>query len=329
MSETTEGEQTMAKVARKATVSKTDWKSFEVIADSERDHEGWLTARGSGLGASESATVFGCNPYESPYSLYARKRGELEAQAESEPMEWGHRLEPVIAQAFQDKTGRIVWKHPLGGMLLRSRECPWLLATPDYEQRAKRLATDGLLELKSTGAQHAEEWNDDVPLQHQIQVQQQLLVTNRRYASVAVLIGGNRFLYKHLSRDEKFLKTLVKKTQRFWQMIQDGTPPAIDASESTIATLKQMREEKTVISLPPEVLRWHDQMLAAAERRKAAEEEEKEAKREISALMGLASRGLLPEGKGMYKFETKKGYDVKAHTVAPSRQLKFSIRTDV
>jgi len=314
---------------RRSVESKTRYDSFDIVADSERDRKGWLAARDTGLGASETAAIFGANPWESPFTLYQRKRGELEAQADSEPMEWGRRLEAVVAEAFSDKTKREVWKHPLGGMLLRSRAFPWLLATPDYEQRAKRLATDGLLECKTAGWMAAEDWSEDVPLHYQIQVAQQLLVSGRKYASVACLIGGQQFKFKHIVRNEKFLATLVKKTKTFWDMVQAGTPPPIDASESTIATLKQMREEKTVISLPPDVLRWHDQMLAAAERRKAAEEEEKEAKREISALMGLASRGLLPEGKGMYTFATKKGYDVKAHSVAPSRQLKFSIRTDV
>jgi putative phage-type endonuclease len=299
------------------------------LADSERNRKGWLKERESGLGASEVATVFGVNPWESPYSLYQKKRGELEGQADTEPMEWGRRLEAVVADAFGEKTKRQVWKHPLGGMLLRSRAFPWLLATPDYEQKAPRCATDGLLECKTSGAMFADDWDEDVPIHYQIQVMQQLLVTGRKYASVACLVGGQRFKFKHIVRNEKFLKTLVEKTRRFWQMIQDGTPPPVDASESTIATLKQMREDGNVITLPAEVLRWHDQLLVAAERRKAAEEEEKEAKREISALMGLASRGLMPNGAGMYKFDTKKGYDVKAHSVPPSRQLKFSFRTDV
>lgn len=316
-------------IARKAAADKARYGSFDIVADSVRDHAGWLEARTTGLGASETAAIFGANPHESPYTLYQRKRGEIEAEEENEPMEWGHRLEDAVAKAFCDKTKRSVWKHPLGGMLLRSRAYPWLLATPDYEQRAPRLATDGLLEIKTTGAQNAEFWKEDVPLQHQIQVAQQLLVTNRKYASVACLIGGQYFRFKHIARNDKFMKTLVAKTQRFWTMIQEGTPPPIDASESTIATLKQMREELGVISLPASVLKWHDKMLDAAERRKTAEDEEKEAKREISAMMGLSARGLMPNGAGLYKFETKKGYDVKAHSVGPSRQLKFSLRTDV
>ena len=305
------------------------YSSFEILADSERDRPGWLKARDSGLGASEVATIFGVNPWESPFTLYQKKRGEIEAEPDNERMEMGRRLEPIVADLFTDRTKRKTWKHPLGGMLLRSRAFPWLLATPDYEQRGKRLSTDGLLECKTTGERFVEDWSEDVPVYYQTQVQQQMLVTGRKYASVACLIGGQQFKFKHVSRNERFLKNLAERTRIFWDMIQNGTPPPVDASESTIETLKQMKANGNVISLSADVLVWHDRLVLATEERKKFEAEEKMCKNQIASMLGLASRGLMPEGKGMYKFEERAGYNVKAHSVAPSRQLKFSVRTDV
>jgi putative phage-type endonuclease len=304
-------------------------RPFVTLADSEKDRAGWLKARDSGIGASEAAIIFGVNPWESPFSLYQRKRGEIEGQPDNERMAWGRKLEHIVGETFAEETGREVWKHPLGAHLLRSRACPWLLATPDYEQQNPRLATAGLLECKTTGERFAEDWSEEAPLYYQIQVQQQLFVTGRLYASIACLIGGQKFIFTHVVRNEAFLKTLVARTKKFWQMVQDGTPPPLDASESTIATLKKMREDGRVITLPKEVLVWHDRLVLATEQRKKSEEEEKMCKNQIASMLGTATRGLLPEGKGLYKFETKKGYDVKAHSVAPSRQLKFSIRPDV
>jgi len=305
------------------------YSAFEIVADSSRNRREWLNARNSGIGASEAATVFGLNVYQSPYTLYQLKRHEIPEQSDTEPMEWGRRLEGVIAEAYCEKTHREVWKHPLGGMLLRSREFPWLLATPDFEQRASRSRDDGLLEIKTAGAQYLADWSEDAPLGYQVQCQQQMLVSDRRYNSIAALIGGQAFTFKHFRRNEIFLKQLVKRTRKFWDMVQSGEPPEIDSSDSTIATLKQMREDGRAITLPKDVLKWHDQALAAAERRLAAEKEEKEAKAEIAAALGTASRGILSNGEGMYKFETRAGYRVKAHVVAPSRQLKFSKRVDV
>jgi putative phage-type endonuclease len=316
-------------IPRGRAASKTGYESFEIVADSKRNRKAWLKARESGLGASEVAAIFGVNPWESPFTLYQKKRGELPPEPESEPMEWGKRLEAVVAQAFSEKTKRKTWEHPLGGMLLRSKEHPWLLATPDYEQRAKGFATDGLLECKTAGAQFLEDWKEDVPVYYQIQVQQQLLVTNRKYASVACLIGGQQFKYKHVARNAAFLKKLVEKTRTFWHMVEIGEPPPVDASDSTIDTLKQMKADGRIITLPKDVLVWHDKLVLAAEERKKFEEEEKMCKNTIASLLGTASRGLMPNGEGMYKFEKRAAYAVKAHEVAETRLLKFTRRTDV
>lgn len=303
--------------------------SFDIVADSKRNRKAWLKARDAGLGASETSALFGVNPFESAFTLFQRKTGVLPPEPESAPMEWGKRLEAVIAAAYAEKTRRDVWEHPLGGMLLRSKECPWLLATPDYEQRAPRLQTDGLLEIKTAGAQFLEDWSDGAPASYQVQVQQQLCVTGRKYASIAVLIGGQQFRYVHVKRNDKFIKKLVEKTRTFWTMVEKGTPPPIDASESTIDTLKQMKADGRVISLPKDVLLWHDQLVKASEERKDAEKSENEAKRQIASMMGTATRGLMPNGEGMYKFETRAAYAVKAHEVAATRLLKFTRRTDV
>lgn len=303
-------------------------ESFEAIIDSA-DREKWLAARDTGIGASEASTLFDANPWESPFTLYQKKRGEIEPQADNEPMKWGRRLEDVVGSAFSEETGRKVWKHPLGGVLLRSRAYPWILATPDFEQQDASAAEPGLLECKTTGAHSASYWEEDVPLYYQIQMQQQLLVTGRGYNSVACLIGGQKFVFKHFVRHEAFLQRLIARTKEFWDMLQAGTPPPLDASESTVETLTRMREDGRVVDLPQSVLLWHDKMLDAAERRKAAEKEEKAAKREVSAAMGTASFGVLPNGAGMFKFVTRDAYDVAAHTVPASRQLKFSKRIEL
>ena len=69
--------------------------------------------------------------------------------------------------------------------------------------------------------------------------------------------------------------------------------------------------------------------LATLTARKAADEEEKMCKNTIASLLGTASRGLMPNGEGMYKFEKRTAYTVKAHEVAETRVLKFTRRTDV
>ncbi|MGH3923507.1 MAG: YqaJ viral recombinase family protein, partial [Pseudonocardiaceae bacterium] len=60
----------------------------------------WHTAREDGLGGSEIAAVMGLSPWESRFSLWHRKAGRLDPVQESPEMEWGKRLEDVIAIKF-------------------------------------------------------------------------------------------------------------------------------------------------------------------------------------------------------------------------------------
>jgi putative phage-type endonuclease len=71
------------------------------------DHKAWLRERQNGIGASEVASVLGLpEAYETPLQVYARKVAfELPDDQPTEAMEWGNKLEPLIAQTYQERTG--------------------------------------------------------------------------------------------------------------------------------------------------------------------------------------------------------------------------------
>jgi putative phage-type endonuclease len=301
---------------------------YTVLANSEEDRTHWLKMRETGLGASDVSTIFGVNPWESSYTLFMKKRGELPATADNMKMKMGRMLEPIVAELFAEETGRKVWRG-LGNSLLRSNAYPWLLATPDFEQRDPAANDDGLLECKTTGSENASDWEHSVPLYYEIQVQQQLLVAGRKYSSLACLIGGQSFKFQHLGRHEAFQRTLIQKTKAFWDQVQSGEAPPADTSPSTFNTLKQLREDGRAIDLPPMVLAWHDAKMAAREKRLALEKEEAECERLIASTMERAAVGVLPDGRGVYKFQTVPGYEVAAYKVAERRDLKFSKKRNV
>ncbi len=299
---------------------------YEVVADAS-DRETWLAARRTGLGASEAATVMGVNPFESAYTLFMKKTGQIpeedDSDAAQERMWWGLKQEPLIAERFTLATGRKVWKG-LGGKLLRSREYPWLVATPDYEQRRKPRVVAGLLEIKTTAEHNADYWATDTPVYYQTQLQQQLLVSGRRYGSICCLIGGQQFRWKHYAEHARFQEALVRKTREFWDMIQRGEAPPPDTSESTYDTLQKLRENGQAIDLPPLVVEWFEQMQEASARRSEAEKDYKEAKRLLASAMGTASYGIFPDRPGVLKFVTveRAAYEVKAQRYRDLRYAK-------
>lgn len=313
---------------------------FRRIVHSD-DRKSWLAARGLALGASESSTILGLNPYESEYTLFARRTGRIPPIQDNENMEWGRRLEDVIAWKFQDETGRRVEvgnsslsgdEDAVGGWMLQSIEYPWLSATPDRDQKDPEWAKPGLLEIKTASSYALDDWLHEPPIHYQCQLQHQLLVTGRAHGSIAVLIGGQRFLWSDIPRHDRFIASLIAKTERFWQRLQRDEAPLPDESASTSRTLLHMVEKGEAIQLPDIVLDWHLAAAKAADEEKAARERKEEYRRKILATLGPAAYGVLPGtpfgSNGVYKCvtERRKAYSVPE---SESRSLRYKKRMEL
>ena len=103
----------------------------------------WLEARRQGIGGSDAAIVIGESPYRSPYDLWAEKCGLVAPAPETAAMAWGRRLEPLVAAAYTEATGRRLRRV---SRLLRHRERPWQLASIDRAVIGEKR----LVEIKTT-----------------------------------------------------------------------------------------------------------------------------------------------------------------------------------
>ncbi|MDH1381336.1 endonuclease, partial [Comamonas aquatica] len=72
------------------------------------------------------------------------------------------------------------------------------------------------------------------------QVMHQLAVTGHRSADVAVLIGGQELRIFRIERDEALIARLIALEQEFWEMVQSGTAPPGDGSESSEKALRYL-----------------------------------------------------------------------------------------
>ena len=75
------------------------------IAVPSLDRQAWQALSRRGLGGSDAATLVGLNPYDSLPALYARKKGLMEQPA-TPAMQVGLALEPLVAQLWQEATGK-------------------------------------------------------------------------------------------------------------------------------------------------------------------------------------------------------------------------------
>lgn len=65
----------------------------------------WHEQRRAGIGGSDVAALLGLSKWKSPYQLFLEKTGNAPPQEDNEAMYWGRMLEPVIRDAYEEKTG--------------------------------------------------------------------------------------------------------------------------------------------------------------------------------------------------------------------------------
>lgn len=285
----------------------------------------WLQERQEVIGASEVAIVLGVSKWGSPFSLYCKKLGLAPLDTEeSEAARWGKHLEPVIADAYAEETGRKLIDHGRY-TLKRHAQLPFLGATLDREI-VDAPEGPGVLEIKTAGAFLAHEWTDEPPLAYQLQLQAQLAVMGPRYkwGSIAALIGGQTFKWCDIPRRDDVIAVIEQECAEFWRRVQKEDPPPVDGSVATSEALRALypgQNGESVI-LPAEAEEW-DRI-----RKEAHEEIEKwaakklEVENRLRAAIGSASFGLLPGG-GKYSLKevTKKEYTVKASSYRALRRL--------
>jgi putative phage-type endonuclease len=294
--------------------------------DDEAARKEWLDKRRLGIGASESASILGLNPYKSAYALWAEKVGLVDPAdlSENEAVEWGHVLEASIAEKYLRVTGRQV-ACPDAFEVRKCAEHPFMLATLDRIILPSGGKSHGVLEIKTTGSHHEGEWDGDAPTAYQCQLQHQLIVTGWTWGSLAVLIGGQKFRYLDLERNDRFCAFLVEREEEFWDRVQREDPPPVDASDSTREALKRLypQDSGEKIALPGDALEWSCRRVELKEQIKTLQQELQGIDNQIKAAIGEATFGVLPDGSGFkYAIQKRAAYQVAAAEYRVLREVK-------
>jgi len=298
--------------------------------ESVTPREQWLEERKTGIGGSDAATVMGCNPYKSVYALWAEKTGLAPADdQESEAAEWGKRLEAAIARKYTEVTGRPTTIYGTDApVILRHDARPYMIGSIDAEVsdvEGHGSVGLGVLEIKTTGAHRAEEWEEAAPLYYQVQLQHYLAVTGRRWGSFAVLIGGQKFKWYDVERNDTFIAALEERCAWFWDLVQRREAPPVDGSESTTAALKTIYSSDSgeTIDLGGEAIAWVEALDAAKAKLTEVEGEKREIENRIRAAIGSATTAIVPGlGKFSLKLQRREAHMVEACEFRPLRFTK-------
>lgn len=246
-----------------------------------------LTAeeRRQGLGATDVAGIVGVG-YRSPIEIWLEKTGQAPAPEPSWRMRMGQLLEPSIAAAYSEQTGRKLRRR---GVVF-DRGIPYFYCHPDREI----VGEDGLLEIKATS--HARDYDDGIPPRVTVQGQWQMSLTGRSFVDVAVLASTTSgFMPLTIERDDELIRDLRAEADRFWRYhVLERVPPEVDGTEAYRKYLasRHPRASGAEIVATPEIALQLAELRRREAALKAVEADVELLKNRIRAAMGDHSRML-------------------------------------
>lgn len=252
----------------------------------------WHVERQGGIGASEVAAILGLSPWATPRQVAAIKTATItEPPPEGSLKLWlGTRLEPVIAELFEGRTGETL-RRPSGRF--------WHPTAPlhcelDYRVSRRREAVECKV------ANFGEEWGPDesqaIPKHYYPQVMAQLAVTGFERCHVAVLYHGQEFRKYTFERDEQYIADLVEYVTEWWDRhIVRGEEVAPLGADIESLRRQYPRGEENELVATPEVNELVERLRMARLNAAQAVRQEDDLKAAIIERMGLATRLVGPD----------------------------------
>lgn len=193
--------------------------------------------RRKGIGGSEIAAILGRNPWETPGSVWLKKKGLVDDNLEgNENIERGNFLEKAIVEW----TGHRI-KMPTvhnqatvhaGGILYATPDGYTLRAAPSSPE-ADQLEKIGLIEAKAPSGNARGEWEDPavladgVPEHYLLQTQWTMGVVGLPTCNLGAFLNGRLWVYS-ITFNADLFKFMVQRAEEWWDkhIVKEEEPPA-------------------------------------------------------------------------------------------------------
>jgi len=265
------------------------------------------------IGSSDSPRILGKSPFGDMTKVYYEKVLPLVEDAPTKAMDTGNRLEPVLLDFAQEKLGL------------------------ELRRNQFRVAADGILaanfdalvvnkpeavEAKYAGPAMVADWGhagtDEVPEYVAIQVQHQMYVGNLELVHVPVFLAYYQPAWEiyHVHRNEEKIKSIVEQALYFWRTYKLAGKPPDPAVAPPIDLLRRVdRENGSGIMLDESAIPVVDKYQKSNALFKAAEVSRDEDYAAVVALLGVAERAALPDGRVVtYRKSIRRAYVVAEGT---------------
>ncbi|MFD2924200.1 YqaJ viral recombinase family protein [Halobacillus naozhouensis] len=310
-------------------------KAQVLSSTADMEHKEWLESRKKGIGGSDAASIAGLNKWKSPMVVYMEKIGEAPntEPTNEEAAYWGNVMEATVAQEFSRRTGLKVRKR---NAILQHPEHEWMLANVDRLIVGKN---EGL-ECKTASEYLKGEWDgEEIPGAYLLQCQHYMAVTGADAWWIAVLIGGNKFVYKKIDRDEELIAYLIDIEKEFWEgRVVKQEPPEIDGSEASSELLKALypqSEPESETDLDSDTDKLIEGLQQVKEEMNDLNTRKKKYENQLKQILGTYEKGFSNHYVITYKSQERRTVDSKRlkaekpdlydeySKVSSSRPLKF------
>ena len=270
-----------------------------------------------GVGGSDAAAILGIDPYRSALEVYCDKIGIAEPQEDNDAMKWGRKLEPLVAEAYQEETGRELKDF---GFNIWQGEQPFLIASQDRQIVTPKT---GHLEIKTSNYLRESELAEEIPVYWAVQFQHTLAATGLEWGGFAILLNARKLFWVDVEIDRDFISAMLEAEEKFWRRVQERNPPSPDASESATKILKRLYPHDTgkTVNLPAEALEW-DRIRGEAEAEiKRWTAQKTQAENDLRAAIADATFGVIGDVKYSWKTTSRAGYTVSPSEVRTLRRI--------
>lgn len=233
-------------------------KAKKLVSTKQLTREDWLAIRKTGITGSRIAGILNISPWETPRSVYLDLIGERPEKQQTEPMYWGIVLEDLIAKEFAERTNTKVQRV---NYILQHATYEFLLGNIDrliYEETENGKTNKGILECKNVGAYSAEEWKNGAPEHYIAQLQFYLCLTGLDFGYLAALVGGQKFVYHRIERDEELIDRMIQASTDFWYTHVEPKvePPVTERDTEILNEMYNTTDPDKIVNLTGE--RWHN-----------------------------------------------------------------------
>lgn len=282
----------------------------ELVNIKDLTREEWLQERMTGIGGSDAGTILGVNKWKSKTQLFFEKTNpEMIQEISNDAIHFGNILEDVVAEEFAARTGKKVRRD---NRMLRHPEHKFMMANLDRVVVGEK----ALLECKTTSQFNKEQWEDDnVPAQYLCQIQHYMAVTGFEKAYIAVLIGGQSFIWKEIERDDELIQIIIEAEKDFWENnVQAGVIPEIDGSEATSEFINHMYQDidNEEIELGSEADTLMKAIESIKEDIKEQQQLQKKYENQLKESLGHNTAGKTAAYLATWKQQTRRNLDKKA-----------------